>query len=452
MAYLIKNIQYITDATGARNMPNGTTLRIEANKIVEIGTDLIAKPNETVIDAYGKVLMPGFVNTHHHLFQSVLKGLKCSINHRLFDWLNQVTFPRVSRVTESQLRAGVKLGLAELMLSGTTTCADHHYIYYQDSDKELGDIVFEEAEKLGIRMVLCRGGQLRTDEDMEYPNKNTPPESMDSYLKDIERLKRLYHQQGDNAMSKVVVAPNTPTFSLDPSMLRELASFSRSNGLRMHSHLSETENYVDFCLKTHQCLPVEFVAKNGWIGDDVWFAHMVHLTAEEISLLGETKTGISHCPSSNGRLASGIAPIYELDNAGATVSIGVDGAASNELANMLAELRLSWLTQRAVTKNAKDLTIERVTGWGTVNGAKLLGYDNLGLIQAGSLADFTLYDLDQLANFGMHEPNYSPIACGTATVDSLFCNGKPVVINKEIPNLDLGKLKADCQQAVTELA
>jgi len=451
MSYLIKNIQYITDANAATEYSEPMQMRISEGYISEIAPNIEAQAGDIAIDASGHVLMPGFVNTHHHLFQSVLKGLDCSINHRLFDWLNNVTFPRVSRVKEQQLRAGVRLGLAELMLSGTTTCADHHYIYYENSNTELGDLLFEEAAKLGIRLVLCRGGQLRTDEDMEYPNKKTPPESLDRYLADIERLKAKYHQTSDDAMSKVVVAPNTPTFSLDPGMLKELAQFSRANQLRMHSHLSETENYVDFCLNTHKCLPVDFVSKYDWIGEDVWFAHMVHLTDEEIKLLGQTGTGISHCPSSNGRLASGIARIHDLDNAGATVSVGVDGAASNELANMLAELRLTWLTQRALTRNAKDVTIERVTGWGTVNGAKLLGFENMGLIKQGHVADFSLFKLDQLANYGMHEPKYSPIACGVATVDYQFCNGKLVIDKGVIPGLDLAELKAECEQAVRAL-
>jgi len=452
MSYFIKNIQHITDSLGAHDYPKGMCLRIDDHMITAMDSDLQPQPGDDIIDAGDKVLMPGFVNTHHHLFQSVLKGINSGINERLFGWLNNVTFPRVSRTQPQHIRAGVQLGLAELMLSGTTTCADHHYIYYQDSDLAMGDILFEEAERLGIRMVLCRGGQLRTDRDMEYPNKNTPPETLERYTGDIERLAARYHQTGDTAMSKIVVAPNTPTFSLDPGMLKELAEFDRSQQLRMHTHLSETENYVEYCLNTHQCLPVEFVAEYDWIGEDVWFAHMVHLADEEIKILAETGTGISHCPSSNGRLASGIARVKQMDDAGVPVSIGVDGAASNEAAQMLSELRLSWLLQRAATRNAKDITIEKVTGWGTVNGARLLGYDKLGLIRAGQVADFTLFSLDQLANFGMHETKYAPIACGAASVHTLFCNGYPVVASGEIPGLDLDKLKADCEQAVRDLA
>ncbi len=452
MSYFINNIHSVTDASGAHSYPQGIHLRVSGHIISEIGSDLQPRENETIIDGSDKVLMPGFVNTHHHLFQSVLKGLDVSINHRLFDWLNHVTFPRVSRVNEQHLRAGVRLGLAELMLSGTTVCADHHYIYYQDSNPELGDILFEEAGQLGIRLVLCRGGQLRTDRDMEYPNKNTVPETMDFYMRDIERLTGLYHQTTYDAMSKIVVAPNTPTFSLDPGMLRELAGFARSLQLRMHSHLSETENYVEYCLATHQCLPLEFVAKYDWVGNDVWYAHMVHLTDQEIKIVADTGTGVSHCPSSNGRLASGIARIKDMDDAGVPISIGVDGAASNEAAHMLSELRLSWLMQRAATRNAKDITLERVIGWGTVNGARILGYQNMGLIQPGGVADFTLFSLDKLANYGMHEPKYSPVACGDASVDTLFCNGKPIIQQGSIPGLDRDKLKADCAQAVRELA
>ncbi|MBW8189767.1 amidohydrolase family protein [Neiella marina] len=449
----ISNIQYLVDGSGSPAVSNavGVNMRIVDGVIEAVGESVLAKPGDEHIDATGLVMYPGWVNTHHHLFQSVLKGLSIGINERLFGWLNHVTFPRVGRVTEQALRAGVRLGLAELLLSGTTTCADHHYIYHQALDPLMADLLFEEADQLGMRLVLCRGGQLKEHVNRQYPSR-TKPETMAQYQDDIKRLTEHYHQPQGDAMRRIVVAPNTPTFSMTPDELASLADFSRSLGLRMHSHLSETENYVEFCQQTHGCLPVEFVARHGWLGDDVWFAHMVHVAEAEFELLGETKTGIAHCPASNGRLGSGIAPIWPMQQAGATISIGVDGAASNEQASMLAELRLAWLMQRAVTRRPDQITIEQVIHWGSAGGAKVLGLDSIGTLAPGMAADLALYRLDQLSNIGLHEPVYGPIACGQATPALVMCQGRVVVKDGQIPNLDLAQLKRMAADAVALLA
>lgn len=419
--------------------------------IAEIGEQLTPKHGEHIIDASGMIVMPGLVNTHHHLFQSLIKGVPSGINAALFEWLNAVTFPRVSRFTNKHVRIAARLGLAELMLSGATCTADHHYVYYDNSDLSTGDIVLEEADKLGIRLVLCRGGQLSSDQSADYPNKKNPAESPKRFCRDVERLAEKYHENGPRAKRRIVVAPNSPPFSLAPHTLSELAVFARELGLRMHSHLSETKNYVDYCEKVHHCSPVEFVEQHGWLGEDVWFAHMVHLDDAEISLLSETGTSISHCPSSNGRLGSGVARALDMDRAGVNVSIGVDGAASNEAAQMLSELRLAWLLQRAITGDCGAMTVEKVIQWGTVNGARALGFEQMGLVAPGQVADLGLYRLDRLENWGLHAASYAPVLCGTAVVDTLLCDGRVVVQNAEIPGFDLDALKADCAQAIAEL-
>lgn len=450
-AWLITNVQTILDSQGKREYRSPVSIRINNGLIQEISERLLPKPGESIIDAKGKLVYPGLVNTHHHLFQSLLKGVPAGINTDLFGWLNSVTFPRVSKFQSEHIRIATRLGLAELMLSGTTTTADHHYVYYEGSDLSFGDIVLEEAEKLGVRLVLCRGGQLASDQSKDYPNKKSPPESLERYCQDIERLTKRYHESGPRAKRKIVVAPNSPPFSLAPQMLSDLAELSRDLGLRMHSHLSETRNYIDYCEAVHHCSPVEFVDRHAWLGEDVWFAHMVHLNDQEISRLKETQTSISHCPVSNGRLGSGIARAFEMDQAGINVSIGVDGAASNEAAQMLGELRLAWLLQRAITGQCEQVTLEKVLAWGTINGAKTLGFNQMGLIQPGQVADLALYRPDDMENWGVHDIAYAPLLCGTAVVDTLLCDGRIIVDNGEIPGLDLPALKADCAQAVTEL-
>lgn len=452
-ATFIKNIRYLIDGTGTpleEPNPDPVHLRFENGIITGLGSDLAPHVDDEIIEAGDRICYPGWINTHHHLFQSVLKGVSSGINERLFGWLNNVTFPRVGRISEASLRTGVQVGLAELLLSGTTTCADHHYIYYRDLDPAMADLLFEEAEKLGIRFTLCRGGQLKEDVNRDYPNQ-VKPESLDEYFNDIQRLCHRYHQSGPMPSRQVVLAPNTPTFSMLPEWLPEAANVARDLGIFMHSHLSETENYVNFCREVHNTTPVEFVAAHDWVGHDVWFAHMVHVSTDEMKILGATGTGISHCPASNGRLGSGFARVLEMEQAGAGISVGVDGAASNEQANMLAELRLTWLIQRALNHNTSDVTVEKVIHWGSAAGAQVLGLEGVGTLAIGQAADFTLYRTNKLANIGMHEQIYAPILCGEATADMVFCQGQKVVVDGLIPDFDLEKLRADARQAIASL-
>ncbi|MCU5781733.1 amidohydrolase [Alcanivorax balearicus MACL04] len=440
----------MTGLPGAQARAGAVDLRIRDGVIHEMAAGLIPAADERVIEARGCVVYPGWVNTHHHLFQSLLKAVPEGINEPLFGWLGAVPYPRLTRIRDRHLETAAMVGLAELLLSGTSTCADHHYIYYAGLDSEMGDVLFEVADRLGLRFVLCRGGATEKGRHPGYPN-NLESESVDDIINDVQRLRERYHQVGTNPMRQVVMAPTTPTFSVNPAVLRELARAARSMGVRLHSHLSETRDYVTYCREVHGMTPVQFCAENEWLGDDVWFAHMVHVADEELPLLLQTGTGIAHCPQSNCRLGSGIARAPEMSRLGIPVSLAVDGAASNEAADMIQEAHLAWMVHRA-HGGADAVTAEEVIEWGTRGGARVLGLDGIGTLSVGSAADLAIYDLDQPRYFGAHDVAVAPVcAGGTASLRYLLVNGKPVVENGAIPGLDMEALREQAARATAEL-
>jgi len=452
-ALLIKNPHAVMSGLrGERARLGQVDLRVRAGRIEEIGPQLVARENERVIDASSCVVYPGWVNTHHHLFQNLLKAVPAGINADLQEWLAAVPYPRLARFTPELARVAARLGLAELLLSGVTTCADHHYLYHAKGTTETGDLLFEEAAAFGMRFVLCRGGALQAaGEHPGFANSVLQPESLDQMLGDIERLKSRYHDARPDSMRRVVVAPTTPTFSLPPELLPELARAARGMGLRMHTHLSETRRYVDFCQERFGMLPVEFVAEHEWLGPDVWFAHLVHLEPSEIVMLAQTGSGCSHCPVSNARLGSGIAPAPQMAAAGVPMSLGVDGVASNESGSMTNEAHFAWLLHRA-SQRASATTVEETIHWGTAGGTGVLGLDAVGTLEVGKAADLVLYDVDALRFNGFHDIAIAPVAAGEPSkVRYSIANGRVVVDNGEIPGLDLDELRRDAREGVQRL-
>ncbi|MGC1174021.1 amidohydrolase family protein, partial [Polaromonas sp.] len=404
MNLLIRNAAAIlTGLPGNEARHTGPDIRVRNGKIAAMGA-LQPEPGERQIDAGDCVVYPAWVNTHHHLFQSLLKGDPMGINATLTPWLTATPMRLRPRMDEDMFRLAARIGLVELALSGCATVADHNYHYYPDMPYDSSAILFEEAEALGLRFVLCRGGGTlsRLPEGDAAPASR--PETLEGYLADIERLAARFHDSAPDAMQRVVVAPTTPVHSMRPEELRECAKLARRLGLHLHSHLSETVHYHDSVHTQHAMKPVHFCETLGWLGPDVWFAHLVKLDADEIALLGATGTGIAHCPQSNGRLGSGIAPVRALEEAGAAVSIGVDGAASNEAADMLSETHAAWLMQRARAgeattalhrggqgeADAAATTVEDVVRWGTAGGAKVLGLPGIGTLAPGQAADIAI--------------------------------------------------------------
>ena len=442
----------LTGHEGAAARAGAVDIRVRGGRIVVMAAHLRAQAGERVLDARGCVVQPGWVNTHHHLFQNLLKAVPAGINQPLAQWLASVPYPRLARFTPELVRVAAQLGMAELLLAGATTCADHHYLYHGGGSKQGGDALFDVAQQLGMRFVLCRGGAIESARGHAgFSSTALSPETQREMLGDVERLCRLYHQPGKDAMRRVVLAPTTPTYSLPAPLLRELAAHARGLGLRLHSHLSETMGYVEWCRQHHDCLPVEFVARHDWLGSDVWFAHLVHLQPEEIGLLASSGTGIAHCPVSNARLGSGIAPLPQLAAAGVPIGLGVDGVASNESGSVLAEAHMAWLVHRAA-QGAGATTVEQVVHWGSRGGARLLGLDAVGLLEPGMCADLVVYELDHPRFWGFHDAALAPVAAGEPTrVRYSVVHGRVVVDDGCIPGLDLQRLRAQAAAGVRAL-
>ncbi|PJG42141.1 amidohydrolase [Acinetobacter tandoii] len=461
--YLIKNAYAIlTGLSGDAARSSATDIRIQDGKISALG-QLSPEPEDTIVDAKDCVIYPAWVNTHHHLFQSLLKGEPQGLNQSLTSWLASTPYRFRGAFDEATFRIAVRIGLIELLRSGCATVADHHYLYWPNMPFDGAAILFEEAEKLGMRFVLCRGGATQTRGlESELPQA-LRAEKFEDYMLDVERLVQQYHQPQGNAMRKIVMAPTSSLHSTTAQQFRESAKFARQLGIGLHSHLSETVDYLDAAKHKFAMTPVQFCAEHDWVGSDVWFAHLVKLLPEEIKILGQTHTGIAHCPQSNARLGSGIADLVALEQAGMTISIGVDGAASNEAADMLSETHAAWLMQRArkgmlavpqydgglFEGGADAATIEDIVRWGTAGGAKVLGLDQVGTIEVGQQADFVLYQLDDPRYFGLHDIAIGPIASGgRAHIKAMFIAGKMVVQEDQIPDVDMKELAWQARQAV----
>ena len=441
----------------------GCDIRVRGGLISAIGS-LAPLAGERVIDAAGCVVYPGWVNTHHHLFQSLLKGIPAGINLPLVPWLAAVPVAyRQFFDGEETLRLAARIGIAELLLSGCTTVADHQYHYWPGMPFDASAAVFDEAEKLGVRLVLCRGGQTqaRAMTDANAPPQ-VAPETLDGFLGSIERDVQRFHDPAPLSMRRVVSAITTPSWSCKAEHLMPMAREARRLGIRLHSHLSESYDYVRWAREVHGCTPLAFVEQHEWVGPDVWFAHMVHLDDAELQLCAATGTGIAHCPQSNGRLGSGIARIPEALALGVPVGLAVDGAASNEAADMITEAHACWLLHRADPRagarttqpggHAGAMTVEDVVRIGTAGGARLLGLDGVGSLEVGKAADLAIYDLDQPRYFGLHDPAIGPVASGgSPSLRALLVQGCVVVENNTIPGLDLAALRREAQAAVRRM-
>lgn len=465
-AFLIRNAHAIlTGESGATARSDATDLRVAAGVITELGRGLEAGAGERVLDARDCVVYPGWVNTHHHLFQSLLKGVPAGIDLTLGPWLQAVPFRHRGGFDEARLRLAARVGLVELMLSGCTTVADHHYVFHARQGYDPAQVLFDEAERLGLRFMLLRGGAtltraLEVDDPMQIL-----PETVDGMVGAVERTVARFHQRGARAMRRVALAPTTVNVSVCTEELAPLARAARAMGIPLHSHMSESVATIEQCRESFGRLPIEYLAEHEWLGPDVFLAHLVHLGAAERRLLGETRTGIAHCPQSNARLADGVAPAPALAALGAQVGIGVDGAASNEAADMISEAHFCWLAHRAHAgsaarprpegrgeEGADAVTAEQVLHWGTASGARMLGFEGVGSLAVGRAADLAVYDLDQPRYFGLHDPALGPIVSGgRPRLRWLLANGRVVVEDDVIPGLDLAGLRAQVQLEMRQL-
>jgi 8-oxoguanine deaminase len=450
-AWLIENAVGIFTGQSGAGMRTTGSIRVRDGVITAIGA-LQAEPGETTLDARGCVIYPGLISTHHHLFQSVMKGVKAGLDQPLAGWLRSVPYRLWSKIDEEALAVAARIGLTEMLLSGTTTIADHHYLFSESYRFDPAQVIFEVARSLGIRLVLCRGGATitrRFDNDDFVP---MPTETLDHMLKSVEACAQRFHDTSPGSLSQVVMAPTTPTWSIEPGQLKEAIAAARRMKLRLHSHLSESPEYVEFCMAVHGKRPVEWLADHDWLGPDVWFAHLIHLDPNEVRILASTGTGMAHCPQSNCRIGSGIAPADALSRLGGAVSLGVDGAASNESADMISEMHSAWHTHRAV-KGPASVSVEDVVHWATAGGARVLGLPQIGTLAPGQQADIAVFTLNEPRHFGMHDPMIAPVTCaGSANLRYLLIGGRIVVENGAIPGLDIQRLRSDAIRVVTRLA
>jgi cytosine/adenosine deaminase-related metal-dependent hydrolase len=392
---------------------------------------------DRVIDGRGLVVMPGLINTHHHLFQTLTRALPTAQNAELFDWL-VAQYPIWGRLTSEAVYTSAQVGLAELLLSGCTTTTDHLYLFPNDS--RLDDEI-RAAQELGIRFHPSRGSM-----SLGKSQGGLPPDHVvqdeEAILKDCRRVIEQFHDPARYSMLRIVLAPCSP-FSVTPEIMRDCAELARQYGVQLHTHVAETKDEERFCIERFGRRPVAYMERLGWLGPDVWWAHVVHVNAEEIKQLAATGTGVAHCPSSNMRLGSGIAPIREMHDAGVKVGLAVDGSASNDCSNLIAEARQALLLQR-VTKGASAFTVMESLELATLGGARVLGRDDLGHLAPGMAADFVAFDLRGLeySAAAAHDPAGALILCTPAKAAWSVINGKVVVERGEIPGLDVEQLVA----------
>jgi len=387
---------------------------------------------DTVLDARGMIVLPGLVNTHHHLYQTLTRCI--AQDSGLFDWLTTL-YPLWARLTPEAIYVSAQVGLAELMLSGCTTASDHLYIYPNGCTL---DHEIQAAVDLGVRFTATRGSMSLGRSRGGLPPDNCV-EDEQAILRDCRRVIEQYHQPQRFGMIHVALAPCSP-FSVTADLMVETGRLARACGVRLHTHLAETLDEERFCLERFGMRPVEYVESLGWTGDNVWHAHCVHLDQKEIALFARTGSGVAHCPSSNMRLASGIAPIRAMRDAGVKVGLGVDGSASNDGNHMLAEARQALLLQRV--GGAPDaLGAREALEIATLGGAAVLGRDDIGALAPGMAADFIAYRLERLDFAGaLHDPLAALLFCTPPKVDLSVINGVVRIKEGRLLGLDMTAL------------
>lgn len=376
------------------------------------------------INARGKIVLPGFVNTHHHFFQTLTRVIPGAQNAILFDWLKTL-YPIWGELTPDDVRISTQLALLELLLSGCTTSSDHHYLWPNGSRL---DDQFEAAEVLGVRFHGARGSMSLGESKGGLPPDRIV-ENENTILRDCRRVVEAYHDPARYAMHRVAIAPCSP-FTVSPDLMRQSAELARSFdlGVRLHTHLAETLDEDEFCITHFGQRPAQYAESLGWISPDVWHAHCVHLDEREVKQFAKTRTGVAHCPTSNMRLASGIAPVREMRKAGVPVGLGVDGSASNDGSHLLAEARQAMLLQR-VFGDPTAMSARDAIELATLGGAAVLGRDDIGALAPGMAADIIGFDLSAPTFSGgaVHDPVAALVFCQPQNVDFAVVNGRILV-------------------------
>jgi 8-oxoguanine deaminase len=451
---LIRNARVVATQDSARTELKNADIVIRGNVIDAIGVGAGAGvvANE-VIDARQHAVLPGLVNTHHHMFQSLTRAVPGAQDAELFAWLKSL-YPIWAGITPEMIRVSTQTAMAELLLSGCTTSSDHLYLYPNGS--RLDDAI-EGAQEIGLRFHATRGAM-----SVGESKGGLPPDRLcedeASILADTQRVIERWHDPARYAMTRVAVAPCSP-FSVSRDLMIESArlarSFGTSHGVRLHTHLAENDNDVAYSLEKFNMTPAEFAEDCGWLGDDVWHAHCVKLDAPGIARFGATGTGVAHCPCSNMRLASGIAPIGAMRRAGVPVGLGVDGSASNDGADLLGEARQAMLLARVApgaSGGPNAMTARTALELATRGGARVLGRDDIGVIAPGMAADLALFRLDDVGFAGaLHDPVAALVFCAPRRADYTIVNGRVVVREGRLTTIELPPLIARHNQLAQQL-
>ncbi|WP_022886906.1 8-oxoguanine deaminase [Glaciibacter superstes] len=428
------------DATGG--------LVIEGERIIEVvgagGTP--QSPYEVTFEARDHVILPGLINTHHHFYQTLTRAWAPVVSVPLFPWLTNL-YPVWARLTPRDLELATTVALAELLLSGCTTVADHHYLFPGGMEESI-DIEVSVVKKLGMRAMLTRGSMTLGEADGGLPPQQVVQDA-DVILADSERLIAQYHERGEGAKVQIGLAPCSP-FSVTTDIMRSSAALAEQHDVRLHTHLAETIDEEEFCKEMFDLRTVDYLESVGWLTDRTWLGHGIHFNDEEVARIGAAGVGVAHCPTSNMRLASGICRAVELEEAGAAVGLGVDGSASNDASNMILEARQALYLQR-LRYGAERVTPERALGWATTGSARALGRDDIGQIAPGKQADLALFTTDDLRFSGSHDPLSALLLCGADKADRVMVAGDWRVIDGAIEGLDLATLIAEHSAAARRL-
>ena len=401
---------------------------------------------DAIFDASRLVLLPGLINTHHHFYQTLTRAFSRSLNKELFSWLSTL-YPVWANLRPYDISISSQLAMVELLLSGCTTTVDHHYIF-SDSLIDAIDIQIQEAKNLGMRAVFTRGSMSLGKSQGGLP-PNYIVQDDQTILDDSTRLIKNYHCINEGAMTQIALAPCSP-FSVSSELMRATAALSCTEGVRLHTHLAETNDEHEYCQSRFGLSPLEYLEDVGWLSDRTWLAHGIHFCEREIAALGKERVGISHCASANMVLASGICPVVDLENAGCPLGLGVDGSASNDCSNMIQELRLAFLLQR-LKYGASRVSHLDVLRWATNGAAKCIGRSDIGVIAAGMQADFALFSLDEPRFSGFEDPIAAIILCGAHKADHVMIQGRWVVTKGEVIGIDVPELLRKHSESASQL-
>lgn len=431
MAILIQGAEVLVTMDGTRRELAGADLRIKSGVITEIGSNLPPDGAE-VVKAAGCVVTPGLVNTHHHLYQTLTRAVPGGQDALLFGWLKTL-YPIWARFTPDHMRVSALVGLAELAMTGCTTSSDHLYLY--PNGARLEDTI-DAASELGLRFHPTRGAM-----SIGESAGGLPPDGLvekeEDILEDMIRVIDAFHDPAPGSMVRVGLAPCSP-FSVSTDLMRNAAILARDKGVRLHTHLAENDEDIAYSLETFGCRPGQYAEDLGWTGDDVWHAHCVKLDAGEIDLFARSGTGVAHCPCSNCRLGSGIAPVRAMRDAGVRVGLGVDGSASNDAGSLIGEARQAMLLQR-VQNGADAMSAREALEIATRGGAQVLGRDDIGALEVGKRADIAIWDVGGLASAGAWDPVAALVLAGPMQVRDLFVEGRRIVSDGVIVTADMGK-------------